>query len=480
MKEYDAKQVAQHKSPDDAWLTIHGKVYDVTKYLADHPGGAEVLMETAGTDASEDFDSAGHSEDAFELMEAYLVGQLKGFVDKPKKQRLRPIGAATPTPQQPARSSSNKTESSAGKLVNVGLLSIAAAAVVFYVGQGQGVRLTLPKLPGGHLAVREWVLSLLDKKPSLVRPHSSGLGFTSGLLVGCSVFASATVVLVRRFAKLILVSKSFTSYPPHVKVPKRIQDDSLLQSGHLDPVKYVPIPLQTKTLVAPNVYRLTFNLPTPSTVLGLPIGQHVAIKANVAGESVSRSYTPVSNNSDRGILELLIKVYPDGKLTNGYLAKLNLGDEVLFRGPKGAMRYHPDLCRKIGMVAGGTGITPMFQLIRAICEDSRDTTEVSLIYANRTEEDILLRSELDRFARQYPKNFKVYYLLDKPPAKWEFGSGYVTAGLMAERLPGPGSDSKVMLCGPPGMVNAAKKSLVSLGFEKPGASAKITDQVFVF
>ena len=450
----------------------------MTKYLADHPGGAEVLVETAGTDASEDFDSAGHSEDAFELMEAYCVGQLKGFVDKPKKQRLRPMGAATPAPQPPAPSPSTKTQSSGSKLANAGLLSIAAAAVVFYVGQGQGVRLALPKLPGGP--VREWVLSLLDKKPSLARSHGSGLGFTNGLLIGCSVFASATVVLVRRFAKLILVSKPFTSDPPHVKVSKRIQDDSLLQSGHLDPVKYVPIPLQTKTLVAPNVYRLTFSLPTPSTVLGLPIGQHVAIKASVANESVSRSYTPVSNNSDRGTLELLIKVYPDGKLTNGYLAKLNVGDEVLFRGPKGAMRYHPDLCKKIGMVAGGTGITPMFQLIRAICEDSRDTTEVSLIYANRTEEDILLRNELDRFARQYPKNFKVYYLLDKPPAKWEFGSGYVTAGLMQERLPGPGSDAKVMLCGPPGMVNAAKKSLVSLGFDKPGASAKITDQVFVF
>jgi cytochrome-b5 reductase len=92
----------------------------------------------------------------------------------------------------------------------------------------------------------------------------------------------------------------------------------------------------------------------------------------------------------------------------------------------------------------------------------------------------LLRNELDTFARRYPRNLKVYYLLDQPPENWEFGSGYVTKELMKEKLPAPSFDSKVFLCGPPGMVNASKKSLVDLGFEQPGASAKVSDQVFVF
>jgi cytochrome-b5 reductase len=122
----------------------------------------------------------------------------------------------------------------------------------------------------------------------------------------------------------------------------------------------------------------------------------------------------------------------------------------------------------------------MFQVIRAICEHDRDTTEVSLLYANRSEQDILLRDELDTFARRYPKNFKVYYLLDQPPKDWKFGSGYITKELMQERLPAPTVDSKVFLCGPPGMVNASKKALVDLGFEQPGASAKVTDQIFAF
>jgi cytochrome-b5 reductase len=144
------------------------------------------------------------------------------------------------------------------------------------------------------------------------------------------------------------------------------------------------------------------------------------------------------------------------------------------------MRYRPNLCKKIGMLAGGTGITPMYQIIRAICEDDRDTTEISLIYANRTEEDILLRDELEAMARRYPQNFKIFYLLDRPPPNWTYGSGFVTKEIMAERLPKPDADSRVMLCGPPGMIKAAKESLVTLGFEKAGAMSSMKDQIFCF
>jgi cytochrome-b5 reductase len=249
--------------------------------------------------------------------------------------------------------------------------------------------------------------------------------------------------------------------------------------GFLEPKDFKELPLIAKTQLSPSVYRFTFQLPGPRDAIGLPIGQHVAIKATINGQSVSRSYTPTSNNLDPGVLELVIKCYPDGLLTGKYLANLNVGDKVLFRGPKGAMKYRRGLCQRIGMIAGGTGITPMYQLIRAICEDERDTTEISLIYANRSEEEILLREELEAFARKY-KNLKIWYMLDQPPQKWVYGKGYVTAQVMSERLPMPAADTKIMLCGPPGMINASKKALASLGFEAPGAVTKMTDQIFCF
>ena len=429
----------------------------MTKYFSDHPGGADVLTEAAGTDASDAFDDAGHSEDAFDIMKDYCVGKLKGY--QPKKSKLKPVGA--PPKTQPEFSHQNTHPTS--KLLNLGLFSLILA-LFYYTGRRQGF--SMPK----------WLISLVHNES----PDQRGLGFLKGLLIGAGVFAVVDAILAQRFAKLVWKKKPFTSYPAHMKVSKQIREDTLLQRGLLDPVKYSLLPLKTKDLITPNVYRFTFTLPASDTVLGLPIGQHVVIKADVDGEKIARSYTPVSNNSDRGVLQLVIKVYPDGKLTNGYLAELEPGDEVSFRGPKGAMRYYPGLCKKIGMVAGGTGVTPMFQVIRAICEDDRDTTEVNLIYANRSEHDILLRKELDTFARRYPKNFRVYYMLDQPPKDWPFGSGYVTKEVMEKHLPAPSLDTKMMLCGPPGMVNAAKKSLVGLGFEEPGASAKMSDQIFLF
>lgn len=434
-------------------------VYDVTKYLEDHPGGAEVLAEAAGTDATEAFENAGHSEDAFEIMADFQVGTLNGYKKKPKR---KPIATPLPTQVSKAEGTKGKGHSLIAKLASFSLFSVTVTGVYYARQYG-------PAMP-------RWLLSALNNET----PGKHGYGFTKGLLAGAGIFTVVDALLAQHFARLALKSKSFTSYPAHMRVPEPVQEDTLLQRGLLDPVTYSHLPLKAKVLLSPNVYRFTFVLPTTETVLGLPIGQHVAIKADIEGESVSRSYTPVSNNADRGVLDLVIKVYPDGRLTNRYLRNLEVGDEVLFRGPKGAMRYTRGLAKKIGMVAGGTGITPMFQVIRAICEDDRDLTEISLIYANRTEQDILLRQELDRFARRYPKQFKVFYLLDQPPKDWSFGTGYCTQDLIQEKLPTPNADTKAMLCGPPGMVKAAKQALVNLGFENPGAMSKMTDQIFLF
>lgn len=250
--------------------------------------------------------------------------------------------------------------------------------------------------------------------------------------------------------------------------------------GVLSPREYKKFPLIEKLQLSPNVYRLVFALPATTSILGLPIGQHVGIRADIDGKSVSRSYTPVSNNKDRGRLELCIKIYPDGQLTGQYLVKLVIGDEVEFRGPKGMMRYRKGMASRIGMICGGTGITPMYQVIRAICEDSTDETSISLLYANNTEEDILLREMLDGWAKKYPKKFQVQYVLGKPPQGWKGKTGFVNKAMAEAHLPVAAPDSKIMLCGPPGMVNAAKKFLVELGFDTPSAVSKMNDQIFSF
>ncbi|KAI1306815.1 hypothetical protein F5Y03DRAFT_353092 [Xylaria venustula] len=453
--EYTTKEVAAHNTAGDAWMIIHGQVYDVTRYLQDHPGGAEVLVDAAGKDASEEFDNAGHSEDASEIMAAYCIGKLKGGGKKKAATTVRlSVGVTT------RKADTNK--SSGNVVLNFGAVTavLLSTAGLYHVASQRGLFTALPNR-------------------SMLR-RTQGLGFFEGFLIASAVFGMAGAVLSRRFLNLLHSHPSFMNYPPHVKLPKRAKPELLNQGGWLHPTTFQSLPLVKKDVVAPNTYHLKLELPTSESVLGLPIGQHVAITANIDGQAVTRSYTPISNNADLGTLDLIIKCYPNGKLTGGYLANLSVGDEVKFRGPKGAMRYKRGYCQRIGMLAGGSGITPMYQLIRAICEDQQDTTKISLIYANRTEADILLRNELEAFARKYPDNLKLYYILDSPSPDWKGGIGYVTKDILAERFPSADTDSKAMICGPPGMVNAAKKALVELGFEKPGAMSKMSDQIFCF
>ncbi|PYH35108.1 putative cytochrome b5 reductase [Aspergillus neoniger CBS 115656] len=464
MKTFSLEEVGSHNSKVDLWVAIHGKVYDVTSYVKDHPGGADLLIDVAGQDATAAYEDVGHSEDANEILESFLIGTLKDAVEYKAPTAVRLI--------QPTSVSSHEKMDGYDATRTVGL-TVGSVASLYFASKA-----FRPQLSLHHLA------ELLPSLPSLssIRlssslPHG---GFATGAAATACICAVLGGMVASRLSKLTEIESGFTKYPPRIKRKTIHRPDPHLVPGFLQPKEYKSLPLVEKTLLAPNVYRFVFQLPRKGDVVGLPIGQHVAIKATVNGQSVSRSYTPTSNNLDLGRLELVIKCYPDGLLTGQYLANLNVGDQVLFRGPKGAMRYKRNLCKKIGMIAGGTGITPMFQLIRAICEDDKDTTEISLVYANRTEDDILLRTELEAFASAYPRSLKIWYMLDQPPNDWQYGKGYVTPDVMREKLPEPGPDTRIMLCGPPGMVHAAKKGLAGLGFQSPGAVAKMTDQIFSF
>ena len=116
------------------------------------------------------------------------------------------------------------------------------------------------------------------------------------------------------------------------------------------------------------------------------------------------------------------------------MASMGIGQTLKVKGPKGAMVYSPNLARHIGMIAGGTGITPMLQIVKAIIKGrprngGQDTTEVDLIFANVNKEDILLKEDLDVLAREDDK-FRVHYVLNNPPEQWNGGVGFVTPNMI--------------------------------------------------
>uniref|UniRef100_A0A8C7AWG5 Cytochrome b5 n=1 Tax=Neovison vison TaxID=452646 RepID=A0A8C7AWG5_NEOVI len=76
VKYYTLEEIQKHNHSKSTWLILHHKVYDLTKFLEEHPGGEEVLREQAGGDATESFEDVGHSTDARELSQTYIIGEL--------------------------------------------------------------------------------------------------------------------------------------------------------------------------------------------------------------------------------------------------------------------------------------------------------------------------------------------------------------------------------------------------------------------
>ena len=243
-----------------------------------------------------------------------------------------------------------------------------------------------------------------------------------------------------------------------------------------------------KQILSHDVRLFRFELPK-DTILGLPIGQHISFRyLDEEGKEVIRSYTPTNADETNGHLDFCVKIYfknqnpkfPNGGKMSQHLNDLNLGDYMLMRGPKGNITYHNDghftiikntiehniKPKKLGLIAGGTGITPMLQLLNTIVHSHlRDDIDISLIFANQTEEDIFLRSYLE----EYPHNkIHIWYTIDRSikPEEWKYSIGFVNSTMIQEHLPSPSKDTLILVCGPLPMIKfACEPALKELGFD---------------
>jgi len=233
----------------------------------------------------------------------------------------------------------------------------------------------------------------------------------------------------------------------------------------LSPTEYRSFKLKDKKIVSHNTRLFRFALPNENDILGLPIGQHLSFSATIDSKPVFRSYTPVTSDDEVGYFDLIVKVYDKGVMSK-HMDSLKLGDTIDVKGPKGKFLYTPNMKKNIGMLAGGTGITPMLQIIKAILKNPKDKTQVSLIFGNVTVDDMLLREELDIIARQHPDQFKVFHVLNSPPPDWTFGSGFITQSIIQAHIQPPSDDGLVICCGPPLMNQAMTTNLQKIGYSE--------------
>nr|DBA33806.1 TPA: hypothetical protein GDO54_001437 [Pyxicephalus adspersus] len=257
-----------------------------------------------------------------------------------------------------------------------------------------------------------------------------------------------------------------------------------------DPNKKYRLRLIQKSIINHNTRRFHFALPSIFHTLGLPPGKYVYLSTKIKGNLVVRPYTPVSYE-DMGYVDFIIKIYfrdehpefPEGGKMTQYLDNLTIGDSIEIQGPRGLLEYEgkgyfaiqPNkrspaqrkFVRHLGMIAGGTGLTPMLQIIQTILKYPEDETKCFLLFANKSENDIILRHELDKIQKEHSERFTLWFTVDNATQDWEYSTGFVDSKMIQEHLPPPADDTIILLCGPPAMITlACKPSLDLLGYEE--------------
>jgi len=214
----------------------------------------------------------------------------------------------------------------------------------------------------------------------------------------------------------------------------------------------------------------------------LPTGAHVKLRAVVGGREVLRSYTPTRFH--RGECELCFRVYEGGPMTQ-HLAALRVGDAVEMMGPTGVERYGeagPGTFARgsaqewagithVGLVSGGTGITPMLQITNHVLQDPRDRTRLAMLSFTTTPEDIVLEAPLRALAAGSGGQLRLTFAashdvgaeaLRARPAGMLVRASMreLDADALAALLGVPaGPHTMVCVCGPDGFAKRAKELL---------------------
>jgi len=165
-------------------------------------------------------------------------------------------------------------------------------------------------------------------------------------------------------------------------------------------------------------------------------------------------------------------------MTTGF-HQLALGDTVQLKGPLGSFVWNGQglanwkgsdrKVKEVGMICGGSGITPILQVLRSIFLDALDTeTMVWVLSANKTEQDILCRDELDALHAQHgPHRLKLHYALsDESPPGWTGSIGRIDNNMLKSEMPCPSEQGIILVCGPEPMIKyAVKPGLEAIGWD---------------
>jgi ring-1,2-phenylacetyl-CoA epoxidase subunit PaaE len=197
-------------------------------------------------------------------------------------------------------------------------------------------------------------------------------------------------------------------------------------------------------------------------------GQHVSLRCAEAGDDIRRSYS-ICTAAGSGHLRVAVKCLPEGVFSTYARDRLRPGDVMEVVTPTGHFNTPIDAtqARSYAMVAAGSGISPILSIIATVLA-GEPRSSVTLLYGNRTVGDIMFLEELEDLKNQHPDRFALYHVLSREEQDVELFHGRLDGeriGIFLDSLVPPQGIDEWFLCGPRGMIDAARALLVERGVD---------------
>ncbi|XP_044613173.1 cytochrome b5 reductase 4 isoform X1 [Equus asinus] len=447
--EVTEEELKKHDKKDDCWICIRGFVYNVSPYMEYHPGGEDELMRAAGSDGTDLFDQVHRWVNYESMLKECLVGRMAVKPAAPKG--MLPKSQATDTLAREGPSSPSYDWFQTDSLVTI----------VIYTKQKD---ITLDSVIVDHQDDS-------FRAETIIKDYS----YLINIELSHAVQEDFSVRIVENVGKIeiVLQKKENTSW--------KCLGHPLENHNSLVPKKdaglfYRQCQLISKEDVTHDTRLFCFMLP-PSTHLQVPIGQHVYLKLTVTDTEIVKPYTPVSDSllsefkepalPNNKYIYFLIKIYPAGLFTPE-LDHLQIGDFVFVSNPEGNFKTSQfQELEDLFLLAAGTGFTPMVKLLNYALTNIPSLRKVKLMFFNKTEDDIIWRSQLEELTFK-DKRFDVEFVLSAPISEWNGKQGHVSPALLSEFLKRSSDKSKVLICicGPTPFTEQGIKFLHELNFSK--------------
>lgn len=397
--EVTEEELEKHNKKDDCWICIRGFVYNVSPYMEYHPGGEDELMRAAGSDGTDLFDQVHRWVNYESMLKECLVGKMAVKPAVPKG--MLPKSQVTDTRAREGPISPSYDWFQTDSLITI----------IIYTKQKD-------------MNLDSVIVDYQDdsfRAETIIKDYS----YLIHMELFHEIQEDFSVRVVANVGKIeiVLKKKEHTSWKC---LGRTLENHNSFTPRKDTALYYRKCQLISKEDVTHDTKLFCLMLP-PSSYLQVPIGQHVYLKLTIAGTEIVKPYTPVSHSllfksmepvlpNDKYIY-FLIKIYPAGLFT-------------------------PELDH---LQIAGTGFTPMVKILNYALTNIPSLRKVKLMFFNKTEDDIIWRSQLENLAFK-DKRYDVEFVLSAPTSGWNGKQGHISPALLSEFLKRSLDKSKVLIC----------------------------------